>query len=69
MGKFENYLTTAQGDNRAYVDMPKLNTLWLNTGTLCTAAHRVSKHGYGSADGLHDLGEAATGSLAVGGAN
>jgi len=35
MGKFENYLTTAKGENRAYVDMPKLNTLWLNTGTLC----------------------------------
>ena len=35
MNKFENYLTTAQGENRAYVDMPSLDTLWLNTGTLC----------------------------------
>lgn len=35
MKKFDDYLTTAKGDDRAYVDMPKLDTLWLNTGTLC----------------------------------
>ncbi len=29
--KFDNYLTTAKGENRAFVD----DTLWLNTGTLC----------------------------------
>jgi len=35
MDKFENYLTTAKGEDRAYVDMQQLDTLWLNTGTLC----------------------------------
>lgn len=35
MNKFDDYLTTAKGETRAYVDMPQLNTLWLNTGTLC----------------------------------
>ena len=33
--KFDNYLTTAKGENRAFVDMHQLDTLWLNTGTLC----------------------------------
>lgn len=35
MNKFEDYLITAKGENRAYVDMTQLDTLWLNTGTLC----------------------------------
>ncbi len=35
MKKFDNYLTTAKGETRAFVDMNKLTTLWLNTGTLC----------------------------------
>ncbi|GAA0413030.1 hypothetical protein GCM10009133_21730 [Cocleimonas flava] len=35
MNKFENYLTTANNESRAYVDLNKLDTLWLNTGTLC----------------------------------
>ena len=35
MNKFEDYLVTAKGENRAYVDMKQLDTLWLNTGTLC----------------------------------
>ena len=33
--KFDNYLTTAKGEARAFVDMPQLDTLWINTGTLC----------------------------------
>lgn len=33
--KFDNYLTTAKGEDRAYVDLIQLETLWLNTGTLC----------------------------------
>lgn len=35
MEKFSNYKTTAKGDERAYVDMHKLETLWINSGTLC----------------------------------
>jgi sulfatase maturation enzyme AslB (radical SAM superfamily) len=35
MKKFDNYLTTAKGEKRAFVDLNKLTTLWLNTGTLC----------------------------------
>lgn len=35
MNKFENYLTTAKDEARAFVDLNKLDTLWLNTGTLC----------------------------------
>lgn len=35
MNKFEDYLVTAKGETRAFVDMKKLSTLWLNTGTLC----------------------------------
>ncbi|MGK0272042.1 MAG: putative Fe-S cluster-containing radical SAM superfamily protein [Cocleimonas sp.] len=35
MKKFEDYLVTAKGKNRAFVDMHQLSTLWLNTGTLC----------------------------------
>jgi len=35
MNKFEDYLLTAKGENRAFVDMNRLDTLWLNTGTLC----------------------------------
>ena len=33
--KFQNYLATANGEDRAYVDMEVLETLWINTGTLC----------------------------------
>ena len=35
MNKFEDYQVTAKGENRAFVDMERLDTLWLNTGTLC----------------------------------
>ena len=35
MSKFDNYLSTENGEDRAFVDMEKLTTLWLNTGTLC----------------------------------
>jgi len=35
MAKFSNYLKTEKGDDRAYVDMHNLKTLWINTGTLC----------------------------------
>lgn len=35
MKKFDNYLTTEKGEARAFVDLNKLTTLWLNTGTLC----------------------------------
>lgn len=33
--KFDNPLLTANGEPRAYVDLVKLDTLWINTGTLC----------------------------------
>lgn len=33
--KFQNYLKTANGDDRAFIDLEKLETLWINTGTLC----------------------------------
>lgn len=32
---FEDLLTTAKGEVRAWVDMKSLDTLWFNTGTLC----------------------------------
>jgi len=35
MKKFDDYLVTAKGETRAFVDMDQLTTLWLNTGTLC----------------------------------
>ncbi len=35
MNKFDNSLTTAKGDSRAFVDLNQLTTLWINTGTLC----------------------------------
>ena len=33
--KFSDPLITAKGEERAYVDLNKLDTLWINTGTLC----------------------------------
>ena len=36
--KFSDPYKTQNGDPRAYVDLPKLSTLWLNTGTLCNLA-------------------------------
>lgn len=33
--KFENYLKTVNDEDRAYVDMTQLDTLWINSGTLC----------------------------------
>lgn len=33
--KFQNYLKTAKNEDRAYVNMTKLETLWINSGTLC----------------------------------
>ena len=35
LGKFQNYLKTAKGEDRAFVDMKHLDTLWINSGTLC----------------------------------
>lgn len=35
MKKFSHSLTTAKGESRAFVDLKKLTTLWINTGTLC----------------------------------
>ena len=35
MEKFQNPLTTAKGETRAFVDLVELKTLWFNTGTLC----------------------------------
>ncbi|GAA0269621.1 hypothetical protein GCM10009127_07040 [Alteraurantiacibacter aestuarii] len=37
-GKFTDPLVTADGSARAHVALEKLNTLWLNTGTLCNLA-------------------------------
>jgi len=36
--KFQNPLRTAQGDARAQVALQRLETLWINTGTLCNLA-------------------------------
>ncbi|MGH8502928.1 MAG: radical SAM protein [Gammaproteobacteria bacterium] len=38
LGKFSDPLVTAQGDERAWVDLTALKTLWFNTGTLCNLA-------------------------------
>lgn len=37
-GKFANPLRTATGEDRAYVALQGLSTLWFNTGTLCNLA-------------------------------
>ncbi|MBO6523849.1 MAG: radical SAM protein [Balneolaceae bacterium] len=37
-GKFVDEQTTAKGEDRAYVDLVKLETLWINTGTRCNLA-------------------------------
>lgn len=34
-GKFVDPITTGKGEERAYVDLKSLDTLWFNTGTLC----------------------------------
>ncbi|MBT6204801.1 MAG: radical SAM protein [Alphaproteobacteria bacterium] len=34
-GKFVDPNITAKGEQRAYVDLKQLSTLWINTGTLC----------------------------------
>lgn len=36
--KFQDALRTAQGDVRAHVKLAQLETLWINTGTLCNLA-------------------------------
>ncbi|MFK7839101.1 MAG: radical SAM protein [Bdellovibrionales bacterium] len=36
--KFQNKEKTAQGEDRAYIYMSGLKTLWFNTGTLCNLA-------------------------------
>lgn len=36
--KFRDPLVTARGDKRAYVALERLETLWINTGTLCNLA-------------------------------
>lgn len=35
MLKFQDPLTTAKGETRAFVDLSELKTLWFNSGTLC----------------------------------
>src|SRR4028119_1347295 len=36
--KFRDPLVTAKGEPRAHVDLVALDTLWINTGTLCNLA-------------------------------
>lgn len=36
--KFDDLLLTAKGEQRAWVDLTALRTLWFNTGTLCNLA-------------------------------
>ncbi|HBR67804.1 MAG TPA: radical SAM protein [Rhodospirillaceae bacterium] len=36
--KFSDPLVTAKGEQRAWVDLKELKTLWFNTGTLCNLA-------------------------------
>ncbi len=38
--KFKNATTTADGANRAFVSLKALETLWVNTGTLCNLTCR-----------------------------
>ena len=33
--KFNNYLKTMDGSDRAFIQAKKLSTIWFNTGTLC----------------------------------
>ena len=37
-GKFQDPVRTAKGEKRAWVGMERLETLWINTGTLCNLA-------------------------------
>ena len=37
-GKFVEETKTAKGEDRAYIDLVKLETLWFNTGTRCNLA-------------------------------
>src|SRR4030095_4811225 len=37
-GKFQDPFRTAKGEKRAWVGMERLETLWINTGTLCNLA-------------------------------
>src|SRR6185436_7456655 len=37
-GKFRDPVRTAKGEKRAWVGMERLDTLWINTGTLCNLA-------------------------------
>ena len=37
-GKFRDPLVTAKGERRAHVALDRLDTLWINTGTLCNLA-------------------------------
>lgn len=39
-GKFRDPLVTAKGERRAHVALERLETLWINTGTLCNLACR-----------------------------
>jgi hypothetical protein len=39
-GKFRNALVTARGERRAHVALERLDTLWINTGTLCNLTCR-----------------------------
>ena len=38
LAKFEDPLITAKGEQRAFVDLTSLETLWFNTGTRCNLA-------------------------------
>lgn len=40
VGKFEHPVVTARGERRATVALKRLETLWLNTGTLCNITCR-----------------------------
>jgi uncharacterized Fe-S cluster-containing radical SAM superfamily protein len=39
-GKFRDPLVTAKGERRAHVALDRLDTLWINTGTLCNLTCR-----------------------------
>jgi hypothetical protein len=39
--KFRDRLVTAKGEARARVALGRLDTLWINTGTLCNLACRT----------------------------
>ena len=46
--KFLDPLVTAKGERRAHVALERLDTLWINTGTLCNLACKLEPEACGN---------------------